>query len=481
MQGSSTYLSLSEMAEVFGIHPHTLEALVYSGTIPHTYIGDRLRFNPYVVSEWMQSKPVFNIGTKSNISNIRSYFQKSFKSTMQELKGIDSQISPKEGKTHYLHKVKNKKHGFLYYVRYKRGGKTVASRWNTHTNNKALADKFAEENRQRLLSAYDETNSKALKETNFYKTLRDYYKEASAYLEEDIKRGRSLSERVRKQYEAFIKEKAIPFFKRNGALKFSDITPPLIAKLQTHLLQNNRPQTVNKCLSCLRSMFNHFTVKGIIAHNAFKDVSRLNAKNAERPRGCYDIEMLNGIFRSKWKDELSYLLCLVIYTTGLRNSEIDSLKRDSLCAIKNCYFLNITKSKTPSGLRLVPLHPLVCQKLLSFCKKHSIAEESYIFRGGNKKIAERCFTSANLTLGEKLGYSAERLTEENITFYSGRHFWKTLMNAYGLGDTEEYFMGHKVGSDISKRYNHRDKQGQKLLLKKASHVFSILDKTLLKV
>jgi hypothetical protein len=41
-------------------------------------------------------------------------------------------------------------------------------------------------------------------------------------------------------------------------------------------------------------------------------------------------------------------------------------------------------------------------------------------------------------------------------------------------------MGHKVTKDVSKRYNHRDKQGQKRLLAKAREVFKILDKTLFK-
>jgi hypothetical protein len=40
-------------------------------------------------------------------------------------------------------------------------------------------------------------------------------------------------------------------------------------------------------------------------------------------------------------------------------------------------------------------------------------------------------------------------------------------------------MGHKVSNDVAKLYNHRDKQGKKLMLKKAKQVFSILDKRLL--
>jgi hypothetical protein len=51
------------------------------------------------------------------------------------------------------------------------------------------------------------------------------------------------------------------------------------------------------------------------------------------------------------------------------------------------------------------------------------------------------------------------------------------MNSGGLGeDIEEIFMGHAVSSDVAKRYNHKDKQGKALMVKKAKRVFSILDK-----
>jgi integrase len=74
-----------------------------------------------------------------------------------------------------------------------------------------------------------------------------------------------------------------------------------------------------------------------------------------------------------------------------------------------------------------------------------------------------------------LRYDKARLKKENITFYSGRHFWKTLMNANGLGEVEEYFMGHKVSNDVAKRYNHRDRQGQEKITEKARRVFKILE------
>jgi hypothetical protein len=53
------------------------------------------------------------------------------------------------------------------------------------------------------------------------------------------------------------------------------------------------------------------------------------------------------------------------------------------------------------------------------------------------------------------------------------------MNSGGLGeDVEEIFMGHKVSSNVAKRYKHRDRQGKEIMLRKAEQVFDILDRRL---
>jgi len=87
------------------------------------------------------------------------------------------------------------------------------------------------------------------------------------------------------------------------------------------------------------------------------------------------------------------------------------------------------------------------------------------------------FRTANKNLAAQLGLSEEEMKREKISFYSGRHFWKTLMSSEGLGeDVEEVFMGHKVSGNVAKLYNHRDKHGKERMVKKAKEVFAILDR-----
>jgi integrase len=149
------------------------------------------------------------------------------------------------------------------------------------------------------------------------------------------------------------------------------------------------------------------------------------------------------------------------------------IKPQDIIIIKTCRFIDIKESKTENGIRLVPLHNVVYEKLAAWIRKNRIEEDAPLL-----PVKPYNFIKAYLLLGKKLGLDKAGLQAQNIVFYSGRHYWKTLMNANGLGDIEEYFMGHKVSKDVSERYNHRDKQGQTRLLTKAREVFKILDKSL---
>ena len=162
----------------------------------------------------------------------------------------------------------------------------------------------------------------------------------------------------------------------------------------------------------------------------------------------------------------------------MRNSEIERMQVKDIIIIDNYRFIDIPKSKTKNGVRIIPLHNFVYQDLHGYISKNNKSDNDFIFTDNGKPLGSGIYNSANLVLAKFTGYDAERLEKEYITFYSGRHFWKTLMNSENLGDIEEYFMGHKVTSDVANRYNHRDKQGREKLLKKVKRMFGILDKGL---
>jgi integrase len=476
-------LTSAETAYILEITEYTLHALVHSGKIPHTYIPsaethDRiLRFDPYIITAWLQTNPnLADFTEKEYIAGLKEQYQTRFPHILTTLKSIDAQFSPpRKGKGYNLTKVKNKAHGFIYYVRYIENGKLIPSRWNTHTNNLSAAECFAKDNRIRILTAY---HAKHDKNDAMYAVLENYYKENSPYIDNIKKRGRRLCEQVRGQYHSFIQKTFTPFLKKYRIKCFNEITAPVIAKLQNEMLASKlKPQTINRYMIGLRTIFDHMVRDGFMAENVLNHVDSLTPQPCDyKAVGCYEVGKPNGIFNTLWKDELSYLLNLIIYSTGIRNGEIIKMKPQDIIAIGGCRFIDIKESKTENGIRLAPLHDFVHKRLAAWIRKNKIKPDAFIFAAAKPYS----FTKAYQLLGEKLGFDKTALKAENIEFYSGRHYWKTLMNANELGDVEEYFMGHKVSKDVSERYNHRDKQGQKRLLAKANAMLRILDRTLFK-
>jgi hypothetical protein len=112
-------------------------------------------------------------------------------------------------------------------------------------------------------------------------------------------------------------------------------------------------------------------------------------------------------------------------------------------------------------------------------KTNKKGNDDFIFTRRGEQVRSVLYNAANTALGEVIGLGQQELSEKHISFYSGWHFWKTMMSAAGLGeDIEEYFMGHKVSADVKKRYNHLDKRGEAALVEKAREVCGVLDRVL---
>jgi len=492
-------LVLSETAKVLGINTYTLEALANNGSIPCTHVNNQLRFDTIVIMDWMQTNPKISFSKDPTVS-IAKQIQHMFPEVLNNLKIIDARFSPERTpKLYYLSKVKSKKHGFLYYVRYMVKGKLIPSRWNTHTNILKAAELYAEENREKLLQKYYERKNPKYAKCSIYHILSTYYDKHSELFLEAEERGRALTDSVRITYHNFINGRFIPFLKDNKIEKYEDITPPLLANFQTYLLRKNlTPYTINRRFGAIRAIFDHLIMRGIIIENVINKVTGLNEKKSKKKRkktrgGCYEISLLYGIFNRQWKEEKEYLLNLLIHTTDIRNNEIENITPDDIFKIKNCFFINIKGreihgeqiSKSVNGIRIVPLHPFVHNKIYNYIMKNNFTNDdiifpfksgSYIYNKANTLLCEKLAAKLNIKKSEVKDY----LEKEAITFYSGRHYWKTLMNSKNLGDAEEYFMGHKITADVAKIYNHRDKQGQAILVQKAREIFKILDSTLLK-
>jgi integrase len=479
-------LTYGDLSKILNVNNTAITELVNNGKIPYKRVEDTVRFCPEAIGKWLREKPVLKMDNDKYIERFRKRYLEKVPDVMAAIEEYGKQFSdPHKPKYYYLSRIKNKKHGFLYYVKYLHNGKVVPSRWNTHTNDYEAAERFAVQNRDKILAAYFE-KKESRKQCNLYKIFKTYYGENSPYLIIDSKRGRVLNEDARRTYHNVIIKQFIPYLRRNKIKDIEEIDTPFLARFQNYLLSDKKqngktipgikPQTINHYISYISQIFDHLLVEGYTKINPCKSLITLKIKD-EKITGCYEINKLKGVFNKKWESEYSYLLCLIIYTTGMRNGEIERIKLSDITTIDDYRFINISESKTKNGIRIVPLHNFVYERLRRYTNKVKKGNEDFVFSlPGRKTLGSNIFDAANSALAKHTGYSDERLAKENLTFYSGRHFWKTLMDSENLGDIEEYFMGHKTSADVAKRYNHKDKQGKKKLLERTKKVFQILDK-----
>jgi integrase len=407
-----------------------------------------------------------------DIVSLRFYMRNNFPDTVKALEQMDFEYTrPKRRKGFNLVIMEGKRHGRRIYARLSHNGKTLPTKFNTYSDNEKEAELYVLKNKERLIDGY-----LSRKDGRMYKTLEFFYNS-----EQD-----NLSDRCRKEYGTVIKNKFIPFLKQEKIYEFGRITKNVLIKFQDTLLETGinrkkevkpiRPQSVNNSMKAVRNLFEKLARQNIIENSPCDFVRDLPVKEEDkRPRGCYELEKIKDVFCRKWKDELSYLLCSLIYTTGMRNIEIKRIKLGDIQLIDGCQFIKIEKSKTANGIRLIPLHKSLYEKIKIWGIKNKTGLNP-LFDVHNDK-----FNRANNELARRLKVNDEELEKENITFYSGRHYWKTLMSAEGLGDSiEEIWMGHKVSGNVAKLYNHRDKQGKNRKKKKAKQVFSILDRCIFK-
>ena len=367
------------------------------------------------------------------------------------------------------------KKGKVYYVRYFEDNKMIPSQWSARTADYSEAELFARTNRERILSRYyNRREGKVL-----YAVLGNYYSKDSPYLVIDAVRGRKINEKSRQILNGFIVNSFIPYLQQNRIKEFEEIKPVVLNRYQNYLLieRGLLPQSINRQISGIKAIFSHMYMTGVIERNVMKDIAPLRSMNS-KIRGCYSIEDLAGIFKNQWEDKKSYLLCALIYSSGLRNSEIQNLKAKDIILKEDVHFLNIVKSKTSSGIRIIPIHPQIKKALDEWIQEKGLSGDDCLFMRNSALRIFKTAQKAHFFMAALLGKEAEDLEKENITFYSGRHFYKTMLNCHNLGDVEELFMGHKVNKNVRERYNHKDKRGEKELLKEARKVIEIIDKTL---
>jgi site-specific recombinase XerD len=124
--------------------------------------------------------------------------------------------------------------------------------------------------------------------------------------------------------------------------------------------------TVNKELSFLSTYYDYLIFTGSTLSNPFRAVEKMKHR-VRLPRGIFTEEEIEILFENieilSLKDIFFYTCIELLYTTGMRVSELESLERSQVNTVEGFLKLQDTKAKKE---RIVPLPEYTCDILNEF-------------------------------------------------------------------------------------------------------------------
>lgn len=226
------------------------------------------------------------------------------------------------------------------------------------------------------------------------------------------------------------------------------ITSSDITRYQEFLAEKgNSVRTIDNKVSIIRALYNFAKKQGYTREgNPAEDRALLTKK--QRLKGGYAIfekEEIEAFFRSHFfkeqkKKDKDYTTAVILgLFTGCRIGEITSLKKDQFKLSPNgVNYITIRDSKTLAGIREVPIHPLVFNRIEEFIESKTDKVFKYIEKEGK---------GTGNAVGKKFARNIESagITREKLVFHSLRKFVNNelLKNKVSL-EHRCQFIGHEL-------------------------------------
>jgi integrase len=352
----------------------------------------------------------------------------------------------------------------VYYVQYRNyEGKQIGA-VSTGETTKGAAHTWARLHKEQIIKKSYEKRGNPLRIL-----LSSFYESNSQILLRRKSRGENISETHRRHCDSYCKNYFIPFFEESGISSVHDVKRPMLRELQDYIKDTEvKAKTVNSALSALRQIFSYLMEEEEIVYDPFFGLKPLVESGEKVERGTFPLEMVKMVLRESWEEKRYYLLSLLGATCGLRNSEVNALKRRNLVNRDGHSFLEVsnafdsqTKTKTKAGKRQIPIHPYVAEQLLELIKVMSYGDEDYLFwEKGNlqpelKPLPYKVFGDSVIYTAEKMGLKEKYLNDNNITYYGWRHFYNSLLvmanvNLYKI----KIVMGHSLNTNNDMTANY---------------------------
>ena len=158
-----------------------------------------------------------------------------------------------------------------------------------------------------------------------------------------------------------------------GISDFSQVTPALVRAYEIHILDEKElgARTVNLHLSVLSGFFRYLMHQGVLESNPCRTVSR--PKTGKRLADFYRQDAMEDYFAStqtyvtesdmgmpeRYRKRLARLIISILYDTGMRRSELISLKRRDVDFKRRVIRVHGKGDK----MREIPLIPSLCEEI----------------------------------------------------------------------------------------------------------------------
>lgn len=192
--------------------------------------------------------------------------------------------------------------------------------------------------------------------------------------------------------------------------------------------------TVNKELSFLSTYYDYLIFTGNTFSNPFRAVEKMKHR-IRLPRGIFTEQEIETLFDNieilSHKDIFFYACIELLYTTGMRVSELESLERKQINTAEGFLKLHDSKAKKE---RIVPLPEYTCNILKEFLTHNNTDKP---FTHGKSR-------SLNRWLNDNLKRLCKKLELPLITCHGFRHTLATHMIRSGadIRQVQEY-LGHR--------------------------------------
>ena len=272
-----------------------------------------------------------------------------------------------------------------------------------------------------------------------------------------------------KKLQSVVKNHLIPYL---GNKKFSRIKPSDIKEFRLYLLQEKELsfKTVNDIISVFRIIVEVAMTDDVLTISPLRGIKPL-VRNPS-PREAFTLKEAKSILQDyKWVNQSQRFFNFVAAITGLRLSEINSLRKENIkptyIDLKDQYLrgqLSPLKNKEP---RKVPICPELYMILTARINKSS---DGYVFYDVGA-------TNASNSLRKVLVKNMpERRKERGYCFHSWRHFYNTYLISNNVSSVKvSSVLGHstKTGS-VQERYTNFTEADYKEIYNLQSKLFNEL-------